>query len=202
MIRPIKRTITCVAISLIVASCFFGDDPHNENLIVKDFWLSNYHDDTNTEILLSDDGISGEIVIPHSVYAIGYDNNFIIAKQHPDKEEEIRKRLFQSGRNERGGYELEDAGDTIYLASDDSIYKENGKWYHISNGWNPPDSLKPYRKVTNYHIIDLRNYKNGVLNSYQTYVTQDEKNFRKKCDSLSVPQTIMFKDINEFFGEE
>lgn len=91
------------------------------------------------------------------MFYVEYDESYIIAKQYPDKQEEVRNRLFNLDKVE-GQYLLSDPADTIYLSPEDSFYEKNGKWYHVSNSWNPPDSLRPYKSQVIYYIIDIRNY--------------------------------------------
>lgn len=176
-------------------SCLF-DEEQSKTKLVKDFWLNWWGDDRDTHLLRSDDGRGGAVIIPETIFAIGYNKDFIIAKQHPNKEDEVSERLFGKFDNETGDFELVNPDDRVYLDRDDSIYKKNGKWYHISNGWNPPDSLKPYRKITYYHIIDLRKYDlpNGL---YKSYISNDSAAFQKTRDSLGVPKQLNFTIVKK-----
>ena len=121
----LNKIIIGIILSTLFSSCL--DEKINITPITEDYYLNWSFEKTDQSLLKSsDEGKTGSIVIPETVFAIGFDKNFIIAKQHPNKQEEISKRLF--GNNDNDGYYLEDPKDTIYLAKDDSIYKKNGKW--------------------------------------------------------------------------
>ncbi len=188
-----KKLILIGLSTLFLTGCFWGDEGTSYTKLKKDFWLNWWADNTDQHILLSFDDIgnSGIPVIERTVFAVGYNNNFIIAKQHPDKEEEVSERLF-SDQNSKGDFEIKNLADTVYLSKDDRIYQDSGKWYHISNGWNPPDSLKPYRKITYFHIVDIRNYDRKNRDSYKVYTFENEKEFIEKRLELGVPNELTF----------
>ena len=180
-----NKTIRLLIISNLFVSCL--DEKINSTLITKDYYLKWVYEKSNQTLLKSkDDGKSGRIEIGETVFAVGFNDNFIIAKQHPNKEEEISERLFGKS-DEIEGYLLENPNDTVYLAKDDSIHKKNGKWYHLSNGWNPADSLKPYKKITNYYIIDLKTEKK--------YSLLNKKEFEQKRIELGIPKNLEFTII-------
>ncbi len=87
---------------------------------------------------------------------------------------------------------LSDPADTIWLSGEDSLYQKNKKWYHISNGWNPPDSLKPYKRITYFHIVDIRQYSSKKMDSYKIYTFDNEKYFILKRQELAVPADLTF----------
>lgn len=188
-----KKYLVIGLIGLLLTGCFWGDEPTSYRKLTKDFWLNWWADSTDQHILLStsDNGNGGSFVVKQTVFAVGYNDNFIIAKQHPDKEEEIQARLFNRDSIE-GTYLLSDPADTIWLSSEDSIYQKNNKWFHISNGWNPPDSLKPYRALTYFHIIDIRNYERKIWDSYKVYTFDNEREYIKKRNELGVPDNLKF----------
>lgn len=166
---------------LFLAGCFLGDEETSNKKLTKDFWLKWWSDKKDQHISCGAeaDGNNGSTVVEPTVFAIGYDDNFIIAKQHPDKQKEIQDRLFNRDTVEKA-YFLSDPADTIWLSKEDSIYKKNGKWFHISNGWNPPDSLKPYKRLTFFHIVDIRKYESPNWDSYKVYTFDNQKDFEKK----------------------
>ena len=185
--HKLKKTLVILLIGISFSSCL--DDPITARKVTKDYYL-NWVYDNSDQILLrsSDEGKSGSIEISETVFAVGFNDNFIIAKQHPNLEEEISKRLF--GNHEKGGdYLLTNPADTIYLSKEDGIYEKNGKWYHITNGWNPPDSLKPYKKITFYHIIDIRKKK------AKKYKFDNESEFWAKRQNLGIPKNLNFSII-------
>ena len=134
-----KNKLLILLIGISFSSCL--DDPITARKVTNDYYL-NWVYDNSDQILLrsSDDGKSGSIEISETVFAVGFNDNYIIAKQHPNLEREISERLF-GNFSANGDYLLENPADTIYLAKDDRIYEQDGKWYHISNGWNPPNGL-------------------------------------------------------------
>lgn len=184
-----KNKLLILLIGISFSSCL--DDPITARKVTNDYYL-NWVYDNSDQILLrsSDDGKSGSIEISETVFAVGFNDNYIIAKQHPNLEKEISERLFGNFAA-NGDYLLENPSDTIYLAKDDGIYEQDGKWYHISNGWNPPDSLKPYKKTTYYHIIDIRT-KNG-----EKYKLNNESEFWAKRESLGIPKSLDFSIIDK-----
>jgi hypothetical protein len=186
--------ISLVGLSIfLLTGCFFGNEASSSKKLTKDFWLNWWADSADQHILLSTskDGNGGSFVLKPTVFAVGHNDNFIIAKQHPDRQEEIQARLFNRDSLE-GTFLLIDPADTIWLSSEDSIYKKNGKWYHISNGWNPPTNLKPYKDITYFHIIDVRQYQSGKFDSYKVFTFDNEKDFVIKRQELKVPENLNF----------
>lgn len=177
----------------LLTGCFFGDEPTSYTKLTKDFWLYWWGDSTDQNIVLntSKNPNGGLGVVGHTVFAVGYNDNFIIAKQHPDKQEEIQARIFNRDTSE-GAFLLTNPADTVWLSSEDSIYKKNGKWYHISNGWNPPSNLKPYKGTTYYYIVDISKYQSGNSDSYKVFKFDNEKNFIKKRHELKIPENLTF----------
>ena len=189
-----KKLILIGLSALFIAGCFWGgDEATSYTKLTKDFWLNWWADSTDQHILLSFDnkGNGGTPIIKQTVFAVGFNDNFIIAKQHPDKVEEIQARLFNRD-SVTGDYLLESPADTIWLSGEDRIYQKNGKWYHISNGWSPPDSLKPYKRITYFHIVDIRHYKRKDWKSYTVYTFDSEADFMKKRQELEVPNELTF----------
>jgi hypothetical protein len=162
--------------------------PANQNNFTRDFYLiclnsinlQITHGIGNTEV-----GVIGP-----TVFALGWNDDFIIVKQHPDLHSKVHSRLFSSVNN-RGHYEIKDMSDTIFLLKDDSIYNEYGLWYHVKNDWTSPDSLKPYKGITYYHIIDIRK-KMYVEGQYGIYTFDNARNFNLKRFVLSVPKDLDF----------
>ncbi|WP_089660941.1 hypothetical protein [Christiangramia echinicola] len=167
------------------------DEPITAKKITKDYYLVWVYDKSDQKVLkTTNEGKSGIVQIPETVFAVGFNENYIIAKRHPNLEEKISQNLFDS-INEHGDYLIKNPSDTVYLSKDDKIYQENGKWYHTSNGWNPPDSLKPYKKITFYHIIDIKS-KNG-----SSHVFLNESDYLKKRKELGIPKELNFTIIDK-----
>ena len=194
------KNIIIILCSLFLTGCRMGDEESVNKKLTKDFWLNWWGDYTDQHILLSteNDGNGGTFVVERTVFAIGYDDHFIIALQHPDLEEEIQSRLFNSD-SITGDFKLTTPSDTIYLSKEDSVYQKNGEWYHINNGWNPPDSLRPYEGITNYFIIDIRKYNRKTWGNNNIYKFNNEDDFNKKRIELNVSKKLTFKIINSSF---
>ncbi|MFD2824457.1 hypothetical protein ACFS5M_12315 [Lacinutrix iliipiscaria] len=81
----LKNYFFIILLSIILVSCFFGNNPSSSKKITKDFWLNWFEFTTDRHILFSfsDNGDVGNIVVENTVYAVGFNDDFIIAKQHP-----------------------------------------------------------------------------------------------------------------------
>jgi hypothetical protein len=173
------------------------DKPNMQKKLTKDFWLAWWENKVNQKITVGDkDAFDGFGVIDNVVFAVGNDSNFIIAKLHPNMQEEVVKSLFGK-QNSKSHFEIKNPVDTIYLNKKDTIYKENNKWYHANKDWTQPDSLKPYKKITYYHIIDVRNYLRDKLDSYKIYSFDNEKDFMNKRLELGVPHNLTFTIVDK-----
>lgn len=182
--------LTC---TIWLAGCFFGinDSYHH---IADDMYLTCW--DEHCKIVVSPDGnpsFSAEGLIEKSIVAMGNNSDFILVKQHPHLSDELEKRITGT-RSANWHYELLDAKDSVFLLPNDSLYYENNKWYHLKGDWTDPDSLKPYKKITNYYIIDLRKG-NGryVLHSFN-----NATEFEEKKRLLGVPNDIVY----DFYRQE
>jgi hypothetical protein len=191
-----------VSVLLPFTSCFFWnkDGERVVHRITKDFYLEYYFGIKEQSIFQTRDTVykeyGGVSVIKATVFAVGNDESFVIVKQHPNMEQEINDRLFKSEQGS-SDFVLKDLGDSIYLSKDDKVYSKNGKWYHKSNGWNPPDSLCPNKKITNYYILDIRNYKIGDYDSYKMYQFDNKADFEKKRQELGVSDKLDFTMVSK-----
>ena len=195
--------ISCAFVSVAFTSCFWlyseGGESHH---LGKGFWLSYFSDPVLQTITVSNDTVNanngGSILIDKTVYAVGYNRDFIIAKKHPNSIDSIGDRLFKSDETKNGDFLLTNPDDSVYLSKDDKVYEKNGKWYHISNGWNPPDSLNPNRRITFYYIIDTRNYHFGDFKNIRDSLTcriykfNNKIDFDKKRQEIGVPANLDF----------
>jgi hypothetical protein len=182
----LKLIFKLLMFSVLTTSCL--DDETNTTLVTNDYYLNWTYEKSNQFLMKStDEGKSGSIVIPETVFAVGYNEDFIIAKQHPNKEKEISDRLF--GEHDENGFILENPSDTIYLGKEDSIFAKGGKFYHISNGWNPPANLKPFKDETNYYIIDLK------TKEKHSFKNRDE--FEKKKMEIDVSKNLEFTIVEK-----
>ena len=78
--------------SLLLTSCLFGDNPSESTNLTKDFWLNWFENKTNQSIICSENGNNGHIVIDETVFAVGFNNDFIIAKHRPKIENDSIKK--------------------------------------------------------------------------------------------------------------
>ena len=188
--HTIKIRLLIPIIALFYTGCVW-DDPITTRKITKDYYLRWVYE-KNEQIIIrsSDGGKQGGTVVGETVFAVGFDENYIIAKQHPNLEKEVSQRLF-SERAANGDYVLSNPNDTIYLWKGDEYYQENGKWFHKTNGWDPTDSLKPYKAKTIYHIIQI-----GEENRTQ-YKFENENQFLAKRKKLGIPENLDFTIVDE-----
>ena len=193
-----KKLLIISLTTLILTGCLFDEQIETKHL-TKDFNLAWGAEKRYQALYLNSDHneYGGFTIIPETVYAIGFDEEFIIAKQHPNLQEGIGNRLF--GNHEKGGdYLLTNPADTIYLSREDSIYEKNGKWYHISNGWDPPSDLFPYKDSTYYYIIDIRNYGNiRAWDREGVYKFDTQSGFENKRIELGVSADLDYTFVNK-----
>jgi hypothetical protein len=186
-----KITLPILAVLVItgLSGCYFGANDWGAR-IEKDFHLTCWDEHCKIAVSKEDDpDFFKEALVEQSVFAMGHNSDFIIAKQHPHKDTEIAGRLFHKSNSALSGktyYELKNANDTIYLIANDSVFCRQGTWFHTKDSWTDPDSLRPYKKITLYHIIDLRWYEDG----YRIYTFDNEKDFNNKRFILSVPRDL------------
>lgn len=173
--------------------CYSWSDPESSQHVSRDIWLTWRGDPTDQSLATSTDGNASEAmnIIGPCIFAVGFDENYIIAKQHPDSAAKIQDRLFIPDKA-TGYFKLLSPADTIWLSKEDRYFERNGHWYHISNGWNPPDSLKPYKAITYYYIIDLRNYDESNSNSLKVEKYNSIEDFESGREKLGVPQALDF----------
>ena len=196
-----KRVLFIVVSVLILTSCYFGDNPMEQNRITGCFWLDWFDNPIDQKIVYSptEDLNGGSIVVEKTVFAIGSNDNFIIAKQHPDKAQEVEERLYDGhARNAREDFEIKNLSDTIFLSKYDSLYQENGRWYHTGRDFTSlPDSLKLYRRITYFHIIETKKY--DGTKPYILHTFDNESDFNKKRIELNIPNDLTFTNIRKEF---
>lgn len=181
--------------ALALSGCYFGANDWG-GPIEKEFHFTCW--DEHCKIAFSTDDAPDffkTAAIEQSVVAMGHNSDFIIAKQHPHLDGLIYSRLFQQKHSLSGNmyYELKHPKDSIYLLQDDSIFFELGTWFHTKHSWTDPDSLRPYKKITLYHIIDLRSYDEG----YRHYVFNNETDYNNKRLILAVPEELGYSYDDE-----
>ena len=196
VVHHLKKALYISLILILTSSCSF-DEQNFSKTLVKDLkleWWGEQKKQTITFGMVRGD-FGGLLIIPETVFAVGYNEEFLIAKSYPNKEKEIQNRLFNYDEK-TGDYLLTEPNDTIYLSSDDKYYEKKGKWYHISNGWNPPNGLFPYKDSIYYHIIDMRNWDSSKKwNSENLYRFKSEEEFNKKRNELNISKSIDFETV-------
>lgn len=147
------------------------------------------------------------------IFAVGYDDDFVIVKSHPSLSQEIINNLT-GDKNPRGDYSILDLKDTVYLIKKkdstlppdnsegkDSIYEEGDKWYHKNKQFEDvPSDLKGEvnLQTTFYYIYKIRKDYNGFdtnPNRLHIYKTMDDYlNARK---SLGINEKLGFTIIDK-----
>ncbi len=183
-------------ICLVLTSCLFGDNPYVQKPLIKNYWLYWLDYKKNQQIVYcTTENVYGSIqniIIPKTVFAVGFNNRFIIAKQHPFIADSLENSLYDGwNKNDRGHYPVKHLKDTVFLKEGDTVYLERGKWYHTENRYSYiPDSLSPYKEITIYHIIDTGK-KNGN-NPYTHFSFRSESDFKQKCQKLGIGNNLKF----------
>lgn len=202
-----RKLFFLISISLTILSCSDClDDWHSIHLIHNFYLEWELHPKTQHITIGSwNCGVGGnEPITDQTIYAVGYDSTFIIAKAHPDNIPTIRKKLFVD-TNARGDYSLQTPTDTQYLNDEkefyrDSIYQENGKWYHTRKDWyGSPNKIYLDKTKTIYYIINIKNYPNNWKTKENVTIYYDENSFIKARTELNVSTkldfTIITKDL-------
>lgn len=78
--------------SLLLTSCLFGDNPSGSTNLTKDFWLDWFENKTYQRIICGENANHGSIIIEETVFAVGFNNDFIIAKHRPRTENDSIKK--------------------------------------------------------------------------------------------------------------
>ena len=185
-----------MGLSIGLTGCYlFGDDANLERPLTRGFALSWYVDPRDQVLLLKLSSNGGIGIVDATVVAAGWNDDFIIAMQHPDLADSIEARLFHRD-TVSGDYKLLDPTDSVYLWEGDSLYQRDGSWYHISNGSAIPDSLHPYRGITNYFVIDLREFREGERDGYEVHQAVGDEAFHSLRSTLGVPEDLQFTFID------
>ena len=134
---------------ILITSCLFGDNTSSSKRLTKDFWLNWFEYPSDRHILysFSDKGDIGTYVVERTVFAVGFNDDFIIAKQHPE------------------------AGTDKY-----------GKPI-------------PNFDITNYYIVDIRNYESGNSNSFKVH-RLNKNGYQIMREYLDVPDDLTFSIID------
>jgi hypothetical protein len=173
-------------IGILFTGCI-GADETNTKQLVKGYNIGWWGEPRNQTLFQGTGGkqYGGVAIIPETVFAVGYNDDFIIAKQHPNNDDTIS----WNNINEHETWEL-DSIPSDTLSNQHSYVKINGKWHGISNGRNRHDELYPDKKVTNYYIIDIRTKEN-----IYKFISEDAYNLKRK--ELGIPNDLIFSIVDK-----
>ncbi len=184
------KSISFLVISIALVSCSL-DKPKVVRHLTKDFNLGWWSEPRYQALFLKTDPdeYGGTKIIAETVYAIGYDEEFIIVKQHPNKLEEVKKRLFNTKTGD--GWLIETLQDTVYLDKM-LVHFSEGKW--VFNGEESDlNNLFPYKDETFYYIVDIRDYQYRFWSDAKNiYKLNNEEEFVNKRKDLSVSEDLVF----------
>jgi hypothetical protein len=192
----IKRKLTKAILLIIVFSACSLDKPKYSENVVKDFNLGWWSDTRHTALFLNNDHTEygGREIVPETVAEIGYNQDFIIVKQHPNMFKEIEDRVLSN--ETETGYEIKNAADTVYLP-EEFVFSENGSLYLKKQGRDELDYLFPYRDVTYYYIIDIRNYRLRFwAMDGNVFRFDNEIDFQMKRLQLAIPGEVTFTHVD------
>ena|SRR5690554_3186592 len=178
----IKKIILYIVLLFSLESCLFGDNPNiYEKELPENLSLSAMFEMRELTVWKNNgDGFFTGIINP-TIFEIGWTNQYIIAKTHPD----LSKKISRSDTMYYKSELLKEQSDSLSYA-EGRLYKKNEKWWLISMEMKPGnDSLYPYRAITNYSIVD-------ILNNNKHYEMETEKDFQLKRKELGVPDTLSF----------
>ena len=191
------KFFTAAIILFSIYSCS-SNHPEGATHLVKDFNLSWIGDERNQGINLNHHkGESGgSRLIPETVFEYGFDEEFIIAKQHPNHWTPLYGRLEIYGDK----YVLLNQKDTALLKKE-YLSEESGKWYLTKEGFGEAQQrLYPNRSITNYYIISIKEYSFRFFNAEESvYRLTDEASFLEKRAELGVSESLSFSKVFEAF---
>lgn len=194
MLIRMKKVVFIGSIALLFQACLFDNPIHNQHL-VKDFNLSWWSEPWQQSLYKNTDHneYGGVEIIPETVFAIGYNENFIIAKQHPNNDDTIS----WNNIHEHETWQL-DSLPSDTLGEQSNYVKIEGQWHGISNGRNTRNDLFPDKKITNYYILDIREYPNPKWRAKeQLYQLQNEAQFQRKRKELGLASDLDFSIIEK-----
>lgn len=193
-IFKMTRLFLFIFIGLFLFGCFW-DEATNTRHLVKDFNLGWWAEPRYQSLFNNSDKnkYGGGVIIPETVFAVGYDDNFIIAKQHPNNDDTIS----WNNINEYETWKL-DSIPSDTLGDQTSYVKINGEWHGISNGRNMHHDLFPDKKITYYYIVDIRNYdRRNWSGKDNVFKFPTEKQFIQKRKELGVSDELTFTIVDK-----
>lgn len=186
----------CLLIGVLaMTGCFIPhDEPTRVRHIAKDFNLAWWFEPRNQEIFWNTDSseYGGGVVVKETVFAVGHNEEFIIAMQHPNNDDTIS----WDNIHEHETWPL-DSIPSDTLPGQRSYVKVNGRWLGISNGRNTHPELFPDKKVTYWHILDIRGSEDPDWSwTDHLYSYDKQESFHQKREELGVPVGLEFSIVD------
>jgi len=189
-----KHILISAVTTLLLSGCIL-DEPTHTTYLIKDFQLA-WWSEPRTQALFQTSNKSeygGKELIAETVFAVGFDANFIIAKQHPNNDDTIA----WNNIHEHETWKL-DSIPSDTLGGQRSYVKIDGEWHGISNGRNIHHNLYPDKKITYYYILDIRHYdKDKWRSSKHLHRFETELEFDRKRQELGVPSAMIFTIVDK-----
>jgi len=182
----------CMLISMLLLNGCILDRAEFVQHIVKDFNLGWQGDPRYQALFVNVDHseYGGIKVIEETVFAVGWDQNFIIALQYPNRTA-IKERILSKPID--GGYLVENSNDIKFLETE-FVSSLDGNYIYDSSGVGTLDQLFPYKQDTVYYILDIRDYTLRFWSpSENVYRFETRAEYQQKKKELKVPATLKFK---------
>ncbi|MBL4604931.1 MAG: hypothetical protein JKY02_04505 [Flavobacteriaceae bacterium] len=167
---------------ILIQSCYFGANvPVYDKDLPGNLKIYSLFEKDELGLFEFDNTGFGYAIINPTIIEIGWTNDVIIARSHPEpnnipKESELIN--FISG-------ELENQADYIKFKKE-HLVNVNGKWTlkyaHVKSG---TDTIYPYKIVPFWNIID-------VTNKNKLYRFISKEKFNKKRQELQIPDSLSF----------
>jgi len=189
------RSLVVLLLAAIWLNSCIQTQSESVNNLVKDFNLS-WRGEAKYQTLFANNDhteYGGAKVIEETVYSLGYDENFIIAKQHPNLSA-VKEKILKNQEGE--DFLIENPQDTVYLNTE-FIYAREGKYLYKKSGVPALDNLFPYKSETIYYIVDIRDYSLrfwGTAGNVHKFRTQTQFDIKRK--ELGVPESLQFSLTN------
>lgn len=176
---------------LLLNGCILDREEFVQHL-VKDFNLGWQGDPRYQALFVNVDHseYGGIKVIEETVFAVEWDQNFIIALQYPNRTA-IKERILSKPID--GGYLVENSNDIKFLETE-FVSNRDGKYIYDSSGTGTLDQLFPYKQDTAFYILDIKDYTLRFWSPRDNvYRLETRAEYQQKKKELKVPETLKFK---------
>jgi hypothetical protein len=182
------KRVLCGLVLVLSQGCYFGENPILfEKELPGGLLLSAMDDMKNLTVWdLSEESVIG--IIDATVFEIGWSDNFVIAKTHPELLSLVENRasIRQLYITKTDFITLSDSSYYIYrwIEQESNVGRSEEKTlYQLFK--IPKDSIASFKKITYWHVIDIKNNKKHyIMNSEDEFVTQKTK--------LGIPDSLTF----------